>query len=183
MGGQRALPCSTTPRYSDRLSEIFSSGSPEPSNICSPLRSTIGSVDVQSDDEGSDTSMDECSDEEDAHGQPTLESESTIEHQSQYVESQSPRYPIDSTSTMIECIAELDLRVQSVETSLVSQNLWNSETHRKVVYLMDNIETMRKDMAVLREQVERAMAGIKKVERWDASTAQCSEAGVAIIQD
>lgn len=72
---------------------------------------------------------------------------------------------------------------RSVETSLVSQNLWNSETHRKVVYLMDNIETMRKDMAVLREQVERAMAGIKKVERWDTSTAQCSEAAVAIIQD
>lgn len=63
-------------------------------------------MDVQSDDEGSDTSMDECSDEEDAHGQPTLEIESTIEHQSQYVESQSPPYPIVSTSTMIECMAE-----------------------------------------------------------------------------
>ncbi|CAG8001377.1 unnamed protein product, partial [Penicillium nalgiovense] len=177
MGIQRALPNSITPRYSDRLSEIFSSGSPEPSNICSPLNSTTGSVDVQSDDEGSDTSMDECSDEEDAHGQHTLEVESPVEHQHQNVEPPSPRYPTDSTSTMIECMAE------SVEDSLVSQNLWNSETHRKVVYLMDIIETMGKDMAALKEQVERAMAGIKKVERWDASTAHCSESGVAIIQD
>lgn len=49
---------------------------------------------------------------------------------------------------------------RSVEDSLVSQNLWNSEMHQKVVQLMDVMETVRKDMAVLKEQVERVMAGI-----------------------
>lgn len=99
MGIQMALPNSISQRYSDRLSEIFSSGSPEPSNICSPLNSTTGSVDIHSDDEGSDTSMDEGSDEEDAHEQPTLD-----EHPK--VEPPNPGYPRDSTSTMIECMAE-----------------------------------------------------------------------------
>ncbi|CAG8170532.1 unnamed protein product [Penicillium olsonii] len=160
MGIQRALPNSISQRYSDRLSEIFSSGSPEASNICSPSNSTTGSVDIHSDDEGNDTSMDECSDEEDAHEQPTLGSESAVEHEHPYVEPSNPEYPRDSTSTMIECMAELDVRVQSVEDSLVSQNLWNSEMHQKVVQLMDVMETVRKDMAVLKEQVERVMAGI-----------------------
>jgi hypothetical protein len=32
--------------------------------------------------------------------------------------------------------------------------------HRKVVHLMDIIETLRKDMAVLKENVERTRAGI-----------------------
>ncbi|CAG8053761.1 unnamed protein product [Penicillium salamii] len=160
MGIQMALPNSISQRYSDRLSEIFSSGSPEPSNICSPLNSTTGSVDIHSDDEGSDTSMDECSDEEDAHEQPTLGSESAVEHEHSYVEPPSSEYPRDSTSTMIECMAELDVRVQSVEDSLVSQNLWNSEMHQKVVKLMDVMETVRKDITVLKEQVERVIAGI-----------------------
>jgi hypothetical protein len=106
MGIQRAPPNSISRRYSDRLSDIFSSGSPEPSNICSPLKSTTGSVDIQSDDEGSDTSMDEGSDEEDAHEQPTLGSESAVDHEHQYVEPPNPGYPRDSTSTMIECMAE-----------------------------------------------------------------------------
>jgi hypothetical protein len=42
----------------------------------------------------------------------------------------------------------------------VGQNLWNSEMHRKVVHLMDIIESMRKEVAVLKENVERTMAGI-----------------------
>ncbi|CAG8231101.1 unnamed protein product [Penicillium salamii] len=154
MGIPRALPNIISQRYSDRLSELFSSGSPEPSNICSPIKSITGSVEVHSDDEVNDTSMDECSDEEDAHEQPTLGSEIAVEHEHQYVEPPNPGYPRDSTSTMIECMAE------SVEDSLVGQNLWNSEMHRKVVHLMDVIETMRKDMAVLKEQIERLMAGI-----------------------
>ncbi|CAG8243786.1 unnamed protein product [Penicillium salamii] len=154
MGIPRALPNIISQRYSDRLSELFSSGSPEPSNICSPIKSITGSVEVHSDDEVNDTSMDECSDEEDAHEQPTLGSEIAVEHEHQYVEPPNPGYPRDSTSTMIECMAE------SVEDSLVGQNLWNSEMHRKVVHLMDVIETMRKDMAALKEQVERVMAGI-----------------------
>ncbi|OQD94839.1 hypothetical protein PENSOL_c023G04868 [Penicillium solitum] len=160
MGIPRALPNIISQRYSDRLSELFSSGSPEPSNICSPIKSITGSVEVQSDDEVNDTSMDECSDEEDAHEQPTLGSEIAVENEHQYVEPPNPGYPRDSTSTMIECMAELDVRVQSVEDSLVGQNLWNSEMHRKVVHLMGVIETMRKDMAVLKEHVERVIAGI-----------------------
>ncbi|CAG7928759.1 unnamed protein product [Penicillium olsonii] len=112
MGIQMALPNSVSQRYSDRLSEIFSSRSPEPSNICSPLNSTTGSVDIHSDEEDSDTSMYECSDEEDAHEQPTFGSESAVEHEDPYVEPPNPRYPRDSTSTMIECMAELDVRVQ-----------------------------------------------------------------------
>jgi hypothetical protein len=44
--------------------------------------------------------------------------------------------------------------VRSVEDSLVSQNLWNSETHQKVVHFMDIIESLRREVAALKEKLE-----------------------------
>ena len=105
MGVHRALPNGSSQRYSDRMSEMFSSGSPEPSNIRNPS-STAGSVDEQSDDEDGATSMDECSDEEDAHGQSAVGTKSVVEYEHQYVKTPNPGYPSDSTSTIIECMAE-----------------------------------------------------------------------------
>ncbi|KAK9846849.1 hypothetical protein MYU51_000695 [Penicillium brevicompactum] len=153
MGVQRALPNSISQRYSERMSEMFSSGSPEPNNIYSPRRSIAGSVDVQSDDEGSTGSMDECSDEEDTHGQCDLETRSAMDHDQRHVKPQDFGYPSDSTSTIIECMAELDVRVQSVEDSLLNQNLWNNEMHREVAHIMAIVEAMRKDVAALKEKV------------------------------
>ncbi|CAG8243874.1 unnamed protein product [Penicillium olsonii] len=147
MGVQRTLPNSILRRYSERMSEIFSSGSPEPNDIYSPRRSIAGSVDVQSDDEGSTGSMDECSDEEDTHGQCVVETRSAMEHDQRHVKPQDPGYLSDSTSTIIECMAE------SVEDSLLNQNLWNNEMHRKVAHIMAIVEAMRKDVAALKEKV------------------------------
>ncbi|CAG7929018.1 unnamed protein product [Penicillium olsonii] len=147
MGIQSALPNGTLQRYSDRLSDMFSLGSPEPSGVCSPLRSTAGSLDVQSDDEGDTGSMDECSDEEGAHGQRAIQTTSVVEHEQSRVKPEDPGYPGDSTSTIIECMAE------SVEDSLLNQNMWNNEMHRKVAHIMAIVEAMRKDVAALKEKV------------------------------
>lgn len=45
------------------------------------------------------------------------------------------------------------IRLRHVEESLLSQNPWNNEMHRKVVHIMDVVEMMRKDVAALKEKV------------------------------
>ncbi|KAK9847247.1 hypothetical protein MYU51_019707 [Penicillium brevicompactum] len=152
MGVQRALPNGISQRYSDRMSELFSSGSPEASNMCSPL-TIAGSVDEQSNNEGGTSSMDECSDEDDAHGQRAVETSSVVEYGNQFVKPPNTGYLRDPESTIIECMAELEKRVQHVEESLLSQNPWNNEMHRKVAHIMDVVEMMRKDVAALKEKV------------------------------
>lgn len=105
MGVQKALPDGISQRYSDRMSEMFSSGSPEASNICSPL-TIAGSVDEQSNDEGGTSSMDECSDEDDAHEQRDVETSSAVEYGNQYVKPPNTGSLRDPESTIIECMAE-----------------------------------------------------------------------------
>lgn len=126
MGVQTPPPNGSLQRYSDRMSQLFSSGSPEPSNIHDPSRSVAGSIgedchyqqtDVQSDDEGMGTSMDECSDEdthraikhecsdeEDTHR--AIKRESAAEHGLRHVKSPNPGHPRGSKSTIIDCMAE-----------------------------------------------------------------------------
>ncbi|KZN92412.1 hypothetical protein EN45_025660 [Penicillium chrysogenum] len=116
MGDQR-----NSQRYVDRMSQLLSSGSPEPNNIWSPPTSIAGSVDDDchsqqtdvSDEEGKATSMDGCSDEEGTRGQRAKEH--TKERALDGARSVKFLKPEDSTESMvqmIECMAELDERVQ-----------------------------------------------------------------------
>jgi hypothetical protein len=113
MGVQTPPPNGSLQRYSDRMSQLFSSGSPEPSNIHDPSRSVAGSIgedchyqqtDVQSDDDGMGTSMDECSDEEDTHR--AIKRESAAEHGLRHVKPPNRGHPRGSKSTIIDCMAE-----------------------------------------------------------------------------
>ncbi|KAJ5500684.1 hypothetical protein N7453_009735 [Penicillium expansum] len=141
------------------MSQLFSSGSPEPSNIHDPSRSVDGSIgedchyqqtDVQSDDEGMATSMDECSDEEDTHQR--MKNESAAEYRHRYVKPPGPGYPKGFISTIFDCIAELDARMQLIERSLKSQDPWNNATQQKVEYMTDSIDTLRKEVTALKKR-------------------------------
>ncbi|KAJ5384714.1 hypothetical protein N7517_002625 [Penicillium concentricum] len=153
MGVQTSPPNSSLQRYSDRMSQLFSSGSPEPSNVHDPSRSVAGSIgedchyqqtDVQSDDEGMGTSMDECSDEEITHR--AIKHESAAEHGHRYVKPPNPGHSRGSKSTIIDCMAE------SIEDSLKSQDLWNKAMQQKVGHMMDSIDSARKEVAALKEK-------------------------------
>ncbi|KAJ5531463.1 hypothetical protein N7527_004856 [Penicillium freii] len=135
------------------MSQLFSSGSPEPSDIHDPSRSVAGSIgedchhqqtDVQSDDEGIGTSMDECSDEEDTH--QAIKRESAAEYGLRHVKSPNPGHPRGSKSTIIDCMAE------SIEDSLKSQDLWNKAMQQKLAYMVDSIDKVRKEVAALKEK-------------------------------
>ncbi|KAJ5531388.1 hypothetical protein N7527_004781 [Penicillium freii] len=124
------------------MSQLFSSGSPEPSNFHDPSRSVAGSIDedchyqqtdVQSNNEDMATSMDESSDEEDTH--QAIENESAAEHRHRYVKHPSPGYPRGSISTIFDCMAE------SIEDSLKSQDLWNKAMQQKIECMTDSIDT------------------------------------------
>ncbi|KAJ5365238.1 hypothetical protein N7517_008124 [Penicillium concentricum] len=161
MGVQTPPPNGSLQRYSDRMSQLFSSGSPESSNIHDPSRSVAGSIDedyhpqqtdVQSDGEGGATSMDECSDEEDTHR--AMKTESVAEYEHKYVKPPNTGYPGDSTSTILDCMAELDVRMQSIEDSLKSQDLWNKGMQQRVAYITDCIDTATKEVAPLKDKIE-----------------------------
>ncbi|CAG8040874.1 unnamed protein product [Penicillium nalgiovense] len=42
---------------------------------------------------------------------------------------------------------------ESIEDSLKSQDLWNKAMQQKVGYMIDSIDTVRKEVAVLKEKV------------------------------
>ncbi|CAP91187.1 hypothetical protein PCH_Pc13g01180 [Penicillium rubens Wisconsin 54-1255] len=158
MGDQR-----NSQRYVDRMSQLLSSGSPEPNNIWSPPTSIAGSVDDDchsqqtdvSDEEGKATSMDGCSDEEGTRGQRAKEH--TKERALDGARSVKFLKPEDSTESMvqmIECMAELDERVQSDAKSLEGQDRWNQGMQRKYIDMIGAIDTLSKDVATLRKQVE-----------------------------
>ncbi|KZN92382.1 hypothetical protein EN45_025360 [Penicillium chrysogenum] len=158
MGDQR-----NSQRYVDRMSQLLSSGSPEPNDIWSPRTSIAGSVDDDchsqqtdvSDEEGKATSMDGCSDEEETQGQ--WAKEHTKERALDGARSVKFLKPEDSTESMvkmIECMAELDGRVQSDAKSLEGQDRWNQGMQRKYIDMIGAIDTLSKDVATLRKQVE-----------------------------
>ncbi|OQD94153.1 hypothetical protein PENVUL_c155G07065 [Penicillium vulpinum] len=99
-------------RYVDRMSQLLSSGLPEPNNIGSPRTSIAGSVDddchsqqtKESDDDSKATSMDRYSDKKGTQGQQAKEQ--TKERALGGARSAK------SMVKMIECVAELDERVQ-----------------------------------------------------------------------
>lgn len=45
------------------------------------------------------------------------------------------------------------IRIRSIEDSLKSQDLWNKAMQQKVGYMMDSIDTARKEVAALKEKV------------------------------
>lgn len=45
------------------------------------------------------------------------------------------------------------IRIRSIEDSLKSQDLWNKAMQQKVGYMMDSIDTVRKEVAALKEKV------------------------------
>ncbi|KAJ6068221.1 uncharacterized protein N7446_005258 [Penicillium canescens] len=140
------------------MTRLLSSGSPEPKNTGSPPTSIVGSEDDDwysqtdgSDDDGKATFLDECSDGEETQGQRAKE---RVKERPlggvRSVKSLNPEYLTESMERMIECMTELDVRVQSNADSLTGQVLWNQKMQRK----FGAMDTLRKEVAALRKQVE-----------------------------
>ncbi|OQD74449.1 hypothetical protein PENANT_c103G11105 [Penicillium antarcticum] len=163
MGIQRSQAHGGSQRYIDRMTRLLSSGSPEPNQNGSPPASVIGSDDVdcysqqtdESDDDGKATSMDGCSDEEETQRQRAKE---RIKERAlggaRSAKSPNPEYLTESMETMIECMAELDVRVQSNADSLTGQDIWNQGMQREVLENSGAIDTLRKEVVALRKQVD-----------------------------
>lgn len=102
-------------RYVDRMSQLLSSGSPEPNNIWSPPTSIAGSVDDdchsqqtdESDDDSKAAFMDRCSDEEGTQGHQAKEqTKERVLGGARSVKFLNPEYSAESIVKMIECVAE-----------------------------------------------------------------------------
>ncbi|KAJ5775858.1 uncharacterized protein N7511_000869 [Penicillium nucicola] len=114
MGVQRTQ-ASGSQRYTDRMTRLLSSGSPEPNNTGSPSTSIIGSEDDdccsqqndESDDDDKATSIDGCSDEEAAQGQRTKKRIKELAlGEARSVKSLSTKDVAKLVVEMIECMAE-----------------------------------------------------------------------------
>ncbi|CAG8074645.1 unnamed protein product [Penicillium nalgiovense] len=150
-------------RYVDRMSQLLSSGSPEPNNIWSPPTSIASSVDDdchsqqtdESDEDGKATSMDGGSDEDGTQGQ---RAKGHIKERAlggaRSVKFLKPEYSTESMVKVIECMTELDERVQSDAESLKGQDQWNQGMQRKYIDMIGAIDTLSKEVATLRKQVE-----------------------------
>ncbi|CDM36512.1 hypothetical protein DTO013E5_10062 [Penicillium roqueforti] len=150
-------------RYVDRMSQLLSSGSPEPNNIWSPPTSIAGSVDDdchsqqtdESDDDSKAAFMDRCSDEEGTQGHQAKEqTKERVLGGARSVKFLNPEYSAESIVKMIECVAELDGRVQSDAKSLKGQDRWNQGMQRKYIDMIGSINTLTKEVATLRKQVD-----------------------------
>ncbi|OQD95796.1 hypothetical protein PENVUL_c101G02299 [Penicillium vulpinum] len=147
------------------MSQLLSLGSPEPNNIGSPRISIAGSVDndcysqqtEESDDDSKATSMDGYSDEEATQGQQAKEqTKKRALGGARSVKFLIPEY---STELMVECVAELDERVQSNAESLKDQDLWNQGMQRKYLDMIGAMDRLSKEVAALRKQVEVLSSG------------------------
>ncbi|KAJ5775804.1 uncharacterized protein N7511_000815 [Penicillium nucicola] len=145
------------------MTRLLSSGSPEPNNTGSPSTSIIGSEDDdcysqqndESDDDDKATSMDGCSDEEAAQGQRTKKRIKELAlGEARSVKSLSTKDLAELVVEMIECMAELEDRVQSSADSLARQGLWNQEMQREFLEKIGTKGTLAKEMAALKKQVE-----------------------------
>ncbi|CAG8051099.1 unnamed protein product [Penicillium nalgiovense] len=150
-------------RYVDRISQLLSSGSPEPNNIGSTCTSIAGSIDDdchsqqtdESDDDGKATFMGGCSDEEGTQGQRAKEqTKERVLGGARSVKFLNPEYSVESMVKMIECMTELDERMQSDAESFKDQDLWNQGMQRKYIDIIGAIETLSKEVTALRKQVE-----------------------------
>ncbi|KXG45136.1 uncharacterized protein PGRI_095860 [Penicillium griseofulvum] len=150
-------------RYVDRMSQLLSSGSPESNNIGSPHTSIADSVDddchSQQTDESEDDSraafMDRCSDEEGTQGHQAKEqTKERVLGGARSVKFLNPEYSAESMMKMIECMTELDERVQSNAESLEDQDLWNQGMQQKYLDMIGAIDTLSKEVAALRKQVD-----------------------------
>jgi hypothetical protein len=97
------------------MSQLLSSGSPEPNNIWSPPTSIAGSVDDdchsqqtdESDDDSKAAFMDRCSDEEGTQGHEAKEqTKERVLGGARSVKFLNPEYSAESIVKMIECVAE-----------------------------------------------------------------------------
>ncbi|OGE46396.1 hypothetical protein PENARI_c305G11139 [Penicillium arizonense] len=149
-------------RYVDRMSQLLSSGSPEPNISGSPPTSIAGSVDYdchfqqtdESDDERKATPVNEFSDEEETQEQRTEKPESVNWDRTRSIKSLNPEYPTECMLNMIECMAELDVRVQSNADSLTGQILWNREMQQRFADKTGAVDALKKEVTALRKQVE-----------------------------
>ncbi|KAJ5558924.1 hypothetical protein N7535_009203 [Penicillium sp. DV-2018c] len=161
MGTQSNPTHGGSQRYVDRMSQLLSSGSPEPNVSGSPPMSIACPVTYdyhfqqtdESDDERKATPVNESSDGEETQEQRTEKPESVDWDRTGSIKSLNPDYPTECMFSMMKCLAELEERVQYNEASLEGQKLWNQEMQQRDADKGDAVDALKKEVTALRKQV------------------------------